>query len=214
MKVNKDGVFKIRDLGYLALGAFVVGACSPVAPSVSKLSNAAVRTADSSNASSNLSLPGSNLITSASTDSSSLEDATIHSTVVISRRDIQPVLGKNPELGVTDKQIVSKLTNSGKVDFQHDSDQLKGKEASLLKKSVRIYLVVDADPEKIKELGLDQVEAELNWIAPTKHRQKGHWRLEITKPALENKDPVADAEAHRVLEDLKVQLSEIQVDFN
>jgi hypothetical protein len=209
MKTSKHGVFKIKDLGYLALGALVVGACSPVAPSVSKLSNAALRMADSSNAASSLTLPGSTLVAS-----NEIQDVAVQSTQVISRKELQPLLNKNPKMGVTDKQIVSKFTLNGRVDFQHDSDQLKGHEPALVKKNVRVYLVVDADPEKLHDLGFDQLETELNWIASKKHSAKGHWRLQITKPSIENKDPVLDAEAHRILEDLKVQLSEIQIDFN
>jgi hypothetical protein len=202
-----------NNLGLLILATFTVGACSPLAPSVSKLSNASAHPTDGSSQSNDLLNTPSSLMARSSAKSN-LDAGLVgtQKTRVVPAMSVNLSLDDMVALDLK-RDSLSDFASHGTVNFQTSSDDIKGHESALMKSKVIIYLIVDADASTIKKLHLDEAAALLSWHAASSPKEESHWELSIDKPNNHSGDPVTDVGAQDIRDTLMEHLVKITVEF-
>ncbi|MBI3544780.1 MAG: hypothetical protein HY075_16030 [Deltaproteobacteria bacterium] len=183
-------------LSLILVTALLAGACSPLAPSVSKLSNAAAEKTtptDASAPSSNVSGSGAVLSSSQHSEATASVAQQSTSAMPFSRfskqwkfiQDVKPSL-------VLDKSAVEELARSGVVSFP-SRDRVKGNEEQLAGTKIKILLVMNSDQAGIVDAGVDEVATQVKWVSG----EGSHWELSLV-----SRDS-GDGDAVKLLNDLK-----------
>lgn len=201
-----------KNLSSLVISGLIVGACSPVAPSVSKLSNAAAEKTNTTDGSS----PMNNIGTSGSLTShtSTTSDGAMQRTQVETRdqfsqswnlvRDVKPSMR-------LENAVVDDFARDGKASFFSNSDRVKGQEAALSATKTDIHLVMHADQATITKEQMDKMHVVLTWVPVSASNKEAHWELTLEAP---KSDAVKDmADYQKMLDLLRANLAAVAVTF-
>ena len=173
-----------KNLGTVILSGLLVGACSPVAPSVSKLSNAAAdktNTTDGSSPLNNISTSGSlTSHNSGSTSGSSSQKTAVETREDFARRwtvarDMKPSMR-------LDSATVDEFAMNGKVSFTSNSDKVKGQEAALSALKTEIHLVMHVDQATLTKEQMSKIKVSLTWVPVSATNKEAHWELTLEPP--------------------------------
>lgn len=204
--------------GVCALFTF---ACSPVAPSVSKVSN----TASNKSTPTSSSEPGSDVVSNSAglsnPTSAQSEFTGDQRTVVISLAKIKEAFAssnKKKYFELTTEEFSELLSNLKTKDyslnFEIDKSSIVGREISLMGKKTTVYLVVDCSEEKIKRLTLGEAQTKLTWKPVSLLNEKAHWSLSLTEPNMYGEYADANANSERLLNNLSSRLVSVIIEFN
>lgn len=179
MKKKQDG---LKNLGVFVVAGLLAGACSPMAPSVSKLSNASAQKTSPTDGSSpsNTVSAASALLSAKAVDDGDASQNALQQTVVqgpyeYKNQDLSRMTRPSMEL---DKASIDDLTANGTVQFNSNDPRVKGREDALSGVRLDIILAMHAvDAEKLDGLSLDEIHATLKW-----HSDTSKWELTIVSP--------------------------------
>lgn len=165
--------YGFKTLSLLAIAALTVGACSPLAPSVSKLSNASSQKSDSADAGTSSAQTGSAGTGSAapfagakSTSHSDSAQQTLVTTDGAFQKDWELVTETRPAFKLSVKEI-STFAVKGNVSLQSSDPRVKGREEQLAAGKIRIILGVALDLSGVSEYNVDQVQLAVKWNPET-----------------------------------------------
>lgn len=179
-----------KKLGLIALSGLIASACGPVAPSVSKLSNAAAEKTDSiDGASPNSPIFSTGGVGSARATTDGNPQTTSIETYADYKRDWSLIRDSKPFMDL-DRDSIEELfaSNSTGASFLSSSENVRGQEAAFGKTKTRIRIAVNADRATISSLHLDELKLALLWRPLSHGNPVAHWELKIVAP--NSGDPV------------------------
>ncbi len=199
-------------LSLIILSGLIAGACSPLAPSVSKLSNAATTKTTPTDGST----PGVLSSNSISGQAKSLGSLSVQVTQASPfsqfKKDWALVHDVKPSMELDDDATLEELSSAGQIKFVSNADRVKGAEDTLATSPTRILLAVNADPATISSLGLDTVKMNLIWKGVSLANPAAHWELSLASP--NTGDAVKDLNELRQMKTaLRERLVDIGIEF-
>ncbi|MBI3557351.1 MAG: hypothetical protein HY074_13890 [Deltaproteobacteria bacterium] len=199
-------------LGLILLSGLIAGACSPLAPSVSKLSNASSqKTTPTDGSSPTTSLLSGNLTSAKGIGSLSVQ-VTQASPYSQFKKDWALVRDVKPSMELDDDATLDELSAAGVIKFFSNADKVKGSEDALSATPTKIFLAVNADAAGIASLGLDNVKLNLAWKPASISNPAPHWELSLAAP--NTGDAVKDLnEANQMKSALHDRLLDIGIEF-
>ena len=170
-------------LGLIILSGLIAGACSPLAPSVSKLSNASASKTSPTDASSPTALGSGSLLASQGKSMGALSIQVTQVTPFSQfKKEWAQVHDAHPSIELDDDATLDEFAGSGQLKFQSNADRVKGAEDSLANSPTKIFLAVNADAATISSLGLDALKLNLTWKPFSMANPAPHWELSVAAP--------------------------------
>jgi hypothetical protein len=173
-----------KSLSLVIVSGFMLGACSPLAPSVSKLSNTAGQKStptDGAGPTTNISV-GSGAFSSKVGSGASILQQTEILTRSQYRREWNLVHDIKPSMDL-DEDKVAEFRESGNIVFESNDERVRRHEEIYSTGRIKILFATNLDVATIISLGLDETQALMKW-------QDNRWELSLLSPS--TGDPAKD----------------------